>query len=365
MQVIAFDLAEADKRQRYDDLFNACPHAFIQQSTSWADVIRDLGPDQPIFLLANDNGRDVGGLPLYLFRGRPGPILTSVPHAGPLGGIYCRTDIDQEAIYAGLLAEADRLARAHRCLALTLITSPLVDDLGFYRRHLDPSLVFENFTQIVDIGKAVRGDELIFRSSKKRKFAAEIRKAEAAGFSTKLCMSEAEFDRWYSIHVQRAAEIGIPPLKRRMMERIWRDLGRQGRSFLQLVLAGDEIAAGYLFAFHRDVCDVMGAAMDRKHARHSPNYLVFKKALLEGARRGVRFMNWQSSPSRNDGVYNFKKQWASDERLYYFVTKIYCDEAVILGLGADGTRREYPDHFLVPFGVFDTCTLAGSYAKGR
>jgi len=223
--------------------------------------------------------------------------------------------------------------------------------------------MYENFTQIVVIEKAVGDGHVIIPSNKKGNPAATIRKAESVGFFPKLCTTMNEFERWYSIHLQRAADIGIRPLQRRLIERIWRDLGKQGRSFLQLVMAGDEIAAGSLFILHRDVCDVFAISMDSRYAQDSPNYVVFKAALLEMSRRGVKFMNWQSSPKRGDGVFKFKRQWGSEERLYSFVTKTYCDEAAILSLGADGARREYPDHFLVPFGVFAQGRLSGKFAK--
>jgi hypothetical protein len=364
MQVIAFDLAETDKRARYDRLFAACPHAFIQQSTQWADVIADLGPDRPIFLLATDGGRDVGGLPVYLFEGQPGSILTSVPQAGPLGGVFCLPDSDREQVYASLLAEAESIARAHRCLTLTVITNPISDDIELYRHHLDPSVLFENFTQVVPLQTAARDGQLTVPNNKKGNPAATIRKAEAANFTTKLCSDDREFESWYAIHAQRAGEIGLPPPNRRLVERIWRDLAKQGLSFLQLVMAGDEVAAGCLFIVHRDICDVFAVSMDSRYAANAPNYLAVKAALLEMARRGVKMMNWQSSPRRGDGVYKFKRQWGSEERLYYFVTKTFRPHMEILGIGLEGCQRYYANHYLVPFGVFQTGAIAGTFAKG-
>jgi Acetyltransferase (GNAT) domain len=363
MQVIAFDLTESDKRQRYDNLFNACPHAFVQQSTYWADVIQDLSPDRPIFLLAVDRGRDVGGLPLYLFEGRPGPILTSVPHPGPLGGVFCLADVEREPVFAALLSEAAAIAKAHRCLALTLITSPLSDDIELYRRNLGPTVTFENFTQVVPIAAAVRNGDFCLPNNRDRNPGRTIRKAEAGGLFPKICSLAHEFEAWYSVHEHRHRELGLAPLQRRLLHRIWSDLGRQGRSFLQLVMSGEEIASGCLFIHHEDVCDAFIMSMASRFEHLAPNYLLTKASLLEMAKRGIKFMNWQSSARRNDGVYKFKKQWGSLEKRYYFVTKTYCSDATLLQIGKEGVKREYPDHFLVPFGVFDRGAVTGSFAK--
>lgn len=364
MQVIAFGLAEVDTRARYDDLFEACPHAYIQQSTHWAEALQGLGPDQPIFLLASEGGREFGGLPLYLYRGAAGSILTSVPYAGPLGGVFSRLDSDRERVYAALLGEAQEIARAHGCLALTIISNPIDDDVDLYHRHLAPSVSLQNFTQIVDLDAVVSNGRLVLRNNKKGNPAATIKKAEAAGFSARLCSTSAEFEAWYTIHVQRAAEIPTAPLDRRLAEHIWRDLGARGCSFLQLVMAGDEIAAGCLMVLHKRVCDVFAVSMNSAHASNAPNYLAVKAAMLEMATRGVKMMNWQSSPRRGDGVYKFKRQWGSEEKPYYFLTKTFCEDERILRLGAAGLRQAYPGHFVVPFGCFEAGTVAGTYLKG-
>src|SRR5205807_2201047 len=118
--------------------------------------------------------------------------------------------------------------------------------------------------------------------------------------------------------------------------------------------AGDEIAAGCLFVHHRDVCDAFIMSMDSAYSAKAPNYLLMEEAFFTMWRRGIRYMNWQSSPRRGDGVYNFKKQWGSEERPYHFLTKIYCRPETILSLGAEGIRRAYRGHYVVPFGVFES-----------
>ena len=354
MQAVTFGLGDPAPRSRYDALFEACPHALIQQSTLWAELIRDLGPDEPVFLLADRDGEPVGGLPLYLFRGPAGSILTSVPQAGPLGGVFVRTGEPPEPVYAALLSGAARLAAAQKCISLTLITSPFADDLLLYEQHLQPDLVFENFTQVVDLERVIRNGDWILPNNAERNPGRTIRKAHTAGFASQLCDDIAEFDRWYSIHERRHKELGLTPLRRDLLAGIQTLLRQQGRAFLQLVIAGKDIAAGCLFVHHRDVCDAFIMSMNSEHSAKAPNYLLMEQALFNMWRRGIRYMNWQSSPQRGDGVYNFKKQWGSEERLYYFVTKLFTGRERILALGADGIKKGYPGHYVVPFGAFET-----------
>lgn len=353
MGVVAFGLGERAPRRQYDELIDACPQAFIQQTTLWAEIVSGIGPDEPIFLMAIEHGAAVAGLPLYLYQGPAGSILTSVPQLGPLGGVFVRPGPAAEEAYSALLAEADRIARERGCIALTLITSPLRDDLDLYVRHLVPDLIFENFTQVVDLQRVIDGGRWILPDNSNGNPGKTIKAAKAAGLTAKQPESEHEFDRWLAVHQQRNRELGLSPCPEALLRNIQSLAIPKRCAFLQLVLAGDQVAAGSLFIQHREVCDVYLISMNSEFKRKAPNYLVFEQALIEMARRGVRWLNWQSSPSRGDGVYRFKKQWGSEERLYYFVTKLYGDPARLQSLGAEGLRKGYPGHYVVPFGVFE------------
>jgi hypothetical protein len=362
MEVVAFGLDDVHTRRQYDALFADCPRAFIQQSTLWAEAIRGLGPDEPIFLMALE-GKAIGGLPLYLYRGPAGSVLTSVPQPGPLGGVFVRDGHEPGPIYAALLREANRIAVDRQCIALTLITNPCADDLALYEHHLSPDLVFENFTQIVPIDGAVRHGEWVLPDNSERNPGRTIRKAKAAGLQAGLVEDHETFDRWYAVHRRRHGELRLTPLPYELLAAIYAVLGAQGKAFLQLVRSGDEVVAGCLFIHHRDVCDAYIMSMDSAHAAKAPNYLLVEQALFTMWRRGVRFMNWQSSPRRGDGVYNFKKQWGSEERSYYFVTKTYCKPETLSALGAEGVRRGYPGHYVVPFAAFDAGFTQKRYRK--
>ena len=363
MQVVAFGLDDVEARRRYDALFSDCPHAVIQQSTHWAEIISDIGPDKPIFLMALRDGQAIAGLPLYLFRGPAGGVLTSVPQAGPLGGIFVRHGENDEPAYAALLAAADRIAAESACIAMTLITNPLRDDVALYEKHLAPDLVLENFTQIVQVARAVRGDAWVLPNNSERNPGRTIRKARAAGLSARLATDIGDLERWYPIHERRHTQLNLAPLPHALLRNIFMVLHPRGEAFLQLVMLEEEIAAGCLFIQHREICDAFIMSMNSALGDKAPNYLLVEQALFTMSRRGIRCMNWQSSPRRGDGVYNFKKQWGSEERPYYFVTKLYCPPERILSLGVDGARRGYPGHYVVPFGVFESGFSQRRYRK--
>ncbi|WP_096704573.1 GNAT family N-acetyltransferase [Magnetospirillum sp. 15-1] len=348
---------DAATRQRYDTLYDACPHGLVQQSSCWADATAPLGPDDAIFLVAGDGDQDFAGLPLYLYRHAAGNLITSVPQAGPLGGIFCRPGLDaatRRAAFQSLLGRAVALSLEHDCIALTIISDPFQQDDELYREHLQPQLEFENFTQACMVDGLVReGRVLPPASDKRRNVRRHLRRAQEFGLRSWLCRDDDEFDRWYQIHCKRHRELGAAPLRRDLLSNILARLGARKSAFLVLAAAGEQIVGGCLFVHNRIVGDVFIMSMDSDFADAGTNYFLVEQGLLEFHRRGVKIMNWQSSSSRASGVYAFKKQWGSEEYPYRFYTRIFRDVSFFRDMGSVQMARFYPGHYVVPFGLFD------------
>jgi CelD/BcsL family acetyltransferase involved in cellulose biosynthesis len=357
--VVEGDLADAALRVRYEALFDRCPGAFVQQSTDWADVIRNLGPDRPVLLLARDNGVDVAGLPLYRFDGRFGPILTSVPQPGPLGGVFAAPELDsiaRDRVYAALLRAAGDLARRERALALTVITNPFAPDRDLYERHLAPDFVFETFTQFVPLDTVADGRIPMADSKRRNDLRRHLRRAADAGLTARDAIgdTEADLDRWMALHARRQREIGAAPLPRLLFANIRERLVPRGKAHVVVVMAGGDIASAMWLVRHRDVVDAFIVSMDSRYGALAPNWLAAARAVQWARETGARIFNWQSSPTRGDGVYAFKRQWGSLDVPYCFVTRLFVPPEDVLTWGLDDVAAAYPRHFVVPFGFFTT-----------
>jgi hypothetical protein len=358
LTVIAFTLDDEALRREYDDFFESCSDAFIQQSTSWAEVVADIGPDTPIFLACRRDGQMVAGLPLYLYRNRLGNILTSVPQAGPMGGVFVHESLDRsevEACYAALIGRAEELAAEHECIAMSVITSPLREDLPLYERYLQPTQIFENFTQLVVMEDVIEDGKVSFRDyNRSSNLRRNLRTAHAAGFTLAWAQSIEEFEEWYRIHEQRHREIGVEPISHDMLRSMFTLLGERDKARLLLVRDGDTLASGILFIGHRQIMDVYMPSVDSAYMDRAPNFLGTEYSLLWAWEHGVRYYNFQSCSSRSSGVYGYKKQWASRDLPYYHLTKLYCDPSVIQEIGIDGLRNGYRGHYVVPFAAFES-----------
>ncbi len=346
MDWILIDFSDQRLVERYDRLFECCPNAFIQQSTYWSNCIKDLSPDRPLFLLLSDGGRDVAALPLYLYENDLGNILTSVPHPGPLGGVFCREDLsveEKEEIYKVLLTKAVEIAEHHNCLSLTLITNPFQDDFYFYEKHFSPTFILENFTQYIPM------NETVHRSHGHRN---RLNKAKGKGWLIGDCENLEEFDAWYSLHQKRHREVGAIPLDYLFLKNLFERLIPREKARLILVKNQKEILSGGFYVYHRNIMDVLMLSFNSEFSSSGANLLNTDYSIQWAKTSGVTIYNWQSSQDRLGGVYHYKQQWGSKERPYYFVTKLLCDPRKIQRIGLEDLKRRYRWHYVVPFGVF-------------
>ena len=64
---------------------------------------------------------------------------------------------------------------------------------------------------------------------------------------------------------------------------------------------------------------------------------------------GVRHWNWEGSPSRESGVYQFKARWGSVESAYRTLILPFQPPEVFRALGRERIARDFPFFFVYPF----------------
>jgi hypothetical protein len=358
MKVLTFGFDDHALRARYDRLFEETASAFIQQSTYWADAVCAVGSDTPLFLLCECGGEDVAGLPLYLLEHPCGNVLTSVPSLGPLGGVFVSdrlTGPRRQAAYRSLIERAIEFAREHECLALSLITNPFDPDVETYRDALLPTFELENFTQFVPLRSVVpTGNHYLNRN---------LRRAHAAGFSLSDCSSDEELEEFHGLLDRRYRELGIAPPSLAFMQAVRRHLEPRGRWRLLLVRKDGDLVAGSHTVRHHRVMDSFQLGVDSTWRPQSPIFLAIERTLADAGSQGVETFNWQSSPSRESGVYGFKQQWGGVDRPYSFLSRLFCSVDHIRRIGLAKLQQDYAWHFVVPYRAFDDDFASARYTK--
>ncbi|MBN1157294.1 GNAT family N-acetyltransferase [Candidatus Woesearchaeota archaeon] len=327
-------VVDEKNEHEYADFLEQNKESVCQQTIEWRDVIMDVSPDKPIFLLAKRGGKVVGAMPNYIFKCELGNIMTSIPHAGPYGGIVSEKEGRTE-IYKAIFKKLLEIAEAEDCVLSTIVTPPFFSDIELYRETFKPDFVMENFFQYIDIG------QLNLRRDVRRR----IKEAEGNNLVVSDECSAEKITEWYAIHKKRMMEIDAQPIP----ENIFINASRSKKAKFFFIYLNKRMIAGALFIFHNTVVDIYMMSADSEHFSLRPNFLLVNHALKWAKDRGFRHFNWESSPSRESGTYAFKEGWGSIEKSHHFLTKILGNTDSIRNTELKEIKNKYRWHFVLPY----------------
>ncbi|MFA5089618.1 MAG: GNAT family N-acetyltransferase [Candidatus Omnitrophota bacterium] len=353
----------------YQKLFDDCPHALVQQSIPWSYVIAPISPDVPYFLVVRnlDDGEIVAGLPLYYYEGRLGGILTSVPHAGPLGGILCLKNLDdnmKEQVYRGLMKCAIELADTLKCISISIITNPFLDDEELYITYLSPTYILKNFCQAIDLKNLFNSsnDYTTGNSNHNNDIRRNLSKASRYGIVVDWA-DDDDFEAWYDIHVKRHCELKARPLPKILISNILSSLKPLNMANLAVIRKDADIIGGCIYIWNREIMDVFILSSETELMKYGGNYALTDFAIRYFYKNGIRWFNWQSS-NPNSGVYAFKNRWGSSEMPYSFLTWTFPGFAKILSTPLEEVLKAYPWHYIAPYDAIRDQATNGVFKKG-
>jgi hypothetical protein len=301
-----------------------------------------------MFLGCRRAGRLIGVLPAYRFVGPLGAILTSVPQAGPLGGVACVSEVDRESAYAALLSALVQLGtRADAALA-TVIGNPFWSDEDLLRRHLEPDFEMTNVAQVLDLANGLDDEGRMLGATEGLR--RNLRKALSGALVIDEEQTRGNVEAWYQIHVARHREIGATPLPEAMFSGALTHMVPADKArffFVRLADSGEMVGGGF-YVYHGSVIDALMPSIETTHARLGTAFLLAHHTMRWARARGLRFYNWQPSPP-DSGVYRFKRQWGSQDVKYGYFTRITGDAEPFLRSTPEVIRAGYPWHYALPF----------------
>jgi hypothetical protein len=289
-----------------------------------------------------------------------------VPHAGPLGGCLCPLDLDdslREHVYRVLLGKSIELAKELKCISLSIITNPFLDDAKFYREAEPPDYILNNFTQVIDLN-AVLTDTGRYNTGKAR-YNNHIYKNLAKARSAEVVVQwgeERDFDIWYAIHCKRHGELGKTPLPRPFLEGILTCMKPAGMGGLAVIKIKNRIIGGCIYIWNGETVDAFILSSDSDYFEYGINHSITDFALRYFKRHDLRWFNWQSS-KRSSGVYSFKERWGSRERNYQFLTWTFPGFSKAFTEEVEAISRYYRWHYVAPFEAVKRKLSQGVFEK--
>ncbi len=284
---------EPDPRA-WDAFVEAHPDATGYHLWAWRSVFTDAMGHRAVYLAALRNGQIAGVLPLVLFHTWVfGRFAVSLPFLN-YGGVVSS---DQDVAEA-LLAEAVRVAEAHRCGYLEI-------------RHLD-----QRYTQLtpkrhkVGMYLTLAETETTQWEHLDRKVRNQIRKAQKSEFTTARGGLDL-LDEYYDVFARNMRDLGTPVYSKRFFADVLRAV--PARAHLHVVRDKQTpIAASLTFGW-RDMVEVPWASSLKEYRSQNPNMLLYWEMLRTAVADGMRVFDFgRSTP--DEGTFHFKRQWGAEPK---------------------------------------------------
>jgi hypothetical protein len=336
----------------YSTLLMDTEHVLVQQSIPWLEVINDYGEDTPFFVSArNANNELIGMIPAAMYENQHAKLCISLPLAGGYGGVVTNQSGEtRRAVYQQVLEGLIKYASKTHCDLLTISSPPFSTDTCLYHQYLRPDFCRENFYQYIDLSRPVEDG---MNSKQRNNLKRNLKIANEHSLVCKITDGKEEFEDWYTVHVKRMTDIHAEPLPKRLLNSILGHIVSKGLGFFTSVWCDSKLVAGGIFVGYKEILDVFILSADTQFLSMKPSVLLVYQSILEAQKRKFTKFNWQSSDSRESGVYAFKKEWGSLEANHYYLTKCIGDTSKIRSTSKEIVMSEFKGHYLMPYQQFE------------
>ena len=349
----------------YENFLEKCGWSLIQHSLDWRSVILDLGKDKPFFIVAKENDKIVGALPMYYYECELGNLLTTIPWHS-ISGIICHErNVPCQPIYKALLDYCISLAKDLNCAAISIATNPFLDDKEYYLNHLKPDYIMENFIQCINLNDIFdeTGSLAHPKYTRRSSLTRNLKKAELRQTIISDEQTRANVNEWFAIHEKRMNELGATPIPRKLFDSAFKNLIPKEKAKFLFAFNEKKMISGGFFIFNKRVMDVYMISMDHKYIEYGANYLITYHILEWANKNGISIFNWESIPGRKSGAYEWKEQWGSRERIFLYLTKILGDISEWRELDYRTLEEAYKWHYVLPFNLLKSTSSTNFTTK--
>jgi hypothetical protein len=321
-----------------DDLSRRTIAVLAYHYPFYRDALTEMGIGTPRYLAARLKTELVGLLPVFVRETEVGSAYCSLPFFGPNAGVLCAEDSLSSSVHFELINHLLMQARAVQALSCAVYTPFLAADFSPYEAFR-PDAVVEKFTQCNPIDNAEWNGFIRNR----------LRRAERLGVTVSTENTPARFDEFYSIYSENCRDYGIPLKPRACLEKLLAPEVLNRRSRLYYAVQNDALI-GALLLVHSPATVSYYVPCTRHDARNlQPGTLLVDRAFQDMREAGARVWNWESSPNRESGVYEYKRKWGAEEKGYRIY--VWCCRGVeaLRRIENEQLARSFPYFYLYPF----------------
>ena len=290
-------------------------------------------------ILVRGDSRLSAYLPFRERTGSAGAVLNALPFFGPNGLLLASDDRARDAAI-----QAFRNAAQRADVLSAVLYTPFLVDPEPIAAALQPDRRIRRKTQYLDL-------EGFAGWPKKRR--GDLKRATGAGFVIRPSTLQ-DLDSLFGIYVENCLEVGIPQKPRGYFELtlalataaapapwqapLWLTIEHEGQVIGGVLAMRGAVTASYTIPIARSAL------------RPLQPIAALIDAAVEACRTGgLRYWNFESSPSEDDPVFKYKERWGAIQAEYEVQIVYPNGTARFASLTPDDLRREYPFYFVCPY----------------
>ncbi|HYK87180.1 MAG TPA: GNAT family N-acetyltransferase [Acidobacteriota bacterium] len=323
-----------------DRLGQSSPSVLGYHYPFYRDMLCHIGVGEPFYWGAWNGSQLVGLLPGFLRRAEHGLAYCSLPYFGPNAGVVCATNGYSREVHAALLTPVlDHLARQPDSVTASFYTPFLFERFDLYADLVPQAVVVPKKTLYLDLQNPTWEGKIRY----------DLNKARKHGLAVSEELSQGRIQALYEIYRQNCVDHGIPLKPQSAIEFLLTRGIESGRVGCYLAFESSTLVAGLIIIWGpRTVSYYLPCSTVRGRAVQAGTLLI-DWVMKEAGRRGIRFWNWESSPSIDSGVYRFKSKWGSIESDYRVYVRAFTSVERLRSIGAAEIAHHYPFFFVYPF----------------
>jgi hypothetical protein len=174
-----------------------------------------------------------------------------------------------------------------------------------------------------------------------------VRKAQKSGLNVRISNDAKSIDFLYHVHVDNIQSIGGIAKPYEFFSSI-PSFYKPGIDYdLYLAESEGQTIAGLLLFYCGNVVEYYTPVIVKEFRHLQPLSLLIYEAMSAAKNNNYKFWNWGGTWKSQDGVYQFKSRWGTEDHPYYYYTKILNKDVV--NCNKQELLSEYPFFYVYPF----------------
>ena len=295
---------------------------------------------EPLWFVAKYNNKIVAGIPFIKKSFNEIKIINSLGYFGSYGGVI---SVDENSEVMSLTLKAFiKYSKKENITAITIITNPFIKNNFIYEQQNIFNFKDTRISQFTILPK--EGENLItlFENPRPR----NIRKAKNSGIIVSKTKTNKHIEFLFKTHKNNMLEIGGSHKSYQFFKNINKYLKNDQWQLYVAKFNGIKIASLLVF-YNGKYVEYFTPSIVKEYKSYQPLSLLIYEAMIDSIKDKFEIWNWGGTWLEQKGVYDFKKKWGSNEKKYFYYTKI--NDNKLLNYKKDFFMKHFYGIYICPF----------------